>query len=83
MVRWLITNNSTHGIITVFVDIKNGLKPSEVDVYYASTLTNKRLLSFILYVLIIYNRFLLNYIGEISDFESPKKPALKMVYGIL
>ena len=42
LVRWLRTNNASHGIIEVFVDIEKGLKPSEVDVYYARTLEYNR-----------------------------------------
>lgn len=41
LVRWLMPNNSTHGIIQVMVDIQNGLKPSQVEVYFAKTLSNK------------------------------------------
>lgn len=45
MLRWFMPNNSTHGIITAIVDVKNGLKPSDVEVYVATTLSTKRLLT--------------------------------------
>ena len=42
LVRWFLSTNSTHGMITATVDIANGLKPSDVEVYFAKTLTDKR-----------------------------------------
>jgi hypothetical protein len=39
---WGRNNNATHGIIDAVVDIKNGLKPTDVKVYYAKTLNSKR-----------------------------------------
>lgn len=47
LVRWSRPNNSTHGIISVTVDIANGLKPSDVELYFAKTLeTNRLVVSF-------------------------------------
>jgi hypothetical protein len=40
----LRSNNATHGIIQVIVDIEKGAKPSEVEVYYARTLEYDRLI---------------------------------------
>ena len=42
IISWNRPNNATHGVIMAVVDILNGLKPSEVKVYYAKTLNNKR-----------------------------------------
>jgi len=41
-VTWTRPNNETHGITRVIVDIANGPAPSDITVYYAQTLDNKR-----------------------------------------
>ena len=39
---WTRPNNATHGITIVKVDTVNGPAPSDVRVYYAETLDNKK-----------------------------------------
>ena len=42
IVRWDRATNATHGVMRAFVDLTTGRKPSEVKVYFARTLDNKR-----------------------------------------
>ena len=46
IIRWIRPNNATHGVTILTVDIINGPSPFSVTVFYAQTLSNKRLILF-------------------------------------
>ena len=55
VLSWSRSFNATHGIIDAIVDIKNGLVPFDVRVFYAKTLDNKRLIKLLGFYLYFQN----------------------------
>lgn len=67
--KWEIINNLNYGITRVKVDIRNGPRPKDVQIFYAETLDNKRYLFYLLFLLIgkVLSSIFKNYSEEIID----------------